>query len=157
MRLDAISPINNSDFLLTIEGLNDGGTPVYWTTFSGIKFTRKSSKFSDGLSNTTRTTEGGIREYQNITLSKPYDPEKDEVVISFLKSKENGSSFDFRLRPIKRVTNGQGTNDFRGNKAWDITGCRLENYTIADGVDTGDGTKTLMISVEFSLDSAEFK
>jgi hypothetical protein len=156
-RLDNINPINNSDFLLTIEGLNTGSTPVYWTEFSGIKYGRKSSKFSDGLSNVVRTTEGGMKEYQNITIVKPYDPEKDEAVLNFLKEKENGSSFDFRLRPIKRVTNGQGSNEFRGNKAWDLTGCRVESYTIAEGIDTADGSKTTMIKVEFSVESAEFK
>jgi len=156
-RLDNLNPISNSDFLLTIEGLNNGGTPVYWTEFSGIKLGRKSSKFSDGLSNVMRTTEGGIKEYQNITIGKPYDPEKDQVVIDFLKDKENGSAFDFRLRPIKRVTNGQGTNEFRGNKAWDLTGCRFENSTIAEGINTGDGTQTTMLKIEFSLESAEWK
>lgn len=156
-RLDNLNPINNSDFLLTIEGLNNGGTPIYWTEFSGIKYGRKSAKFSDGLSNVVRTTEGGMKEYQNITIGKPYDPEKDEVVINFLKDKEGGTSFDFRLRPIKRVTNGQGTNEFRGNKAWDLTGCKVENYTIAEGIDTTDGSKTTMIKVEFSVESVEFK
>lgn len=157
MRLNDISPLANSEVLLTIEGLNTGGTPVYWTEFSGIKVSRKSAKFSDGLSNTIRTTEGGMKEYDNITISKPYDPEKDEAVIAFLKANEGGSLFDFRLRPIKRVSNTNGTNEFRGNKAWDLTGCRIESYTIADGVDTGDGSKALMLQVEFSLDSAEYK
>lgn len=157
MRLNDISPIANSEVLLTIEGLNLGGTPVYWTEFSGIKVTRKSAKFSDGLSNVMRTTDGGVKEFDNITISKPYDPEKDEVVVDFIKAHENGEIFDFRLRPIKRVSNINGTNEFRGNKAWDLTGCRIESYTIADGADTSDGGNTLKLQIEFSLDSAEFK
>jgi hypothetical protein len=157
MRIDNINPINNADFLLTIEGLNSGNTPTYWTEFSGIKFGRKSSKFSDGLSNVVRSTEGGIKEYQNVTIGKPYDPEADSSVIDFLKLNENGSTFEFRVRPVKRVSNSQGTNEFRGNKAWDLTGCRIESYSIAEGIDTGDGSKTLMIKVEFSVESAEFK
>jgi hypothetical protein len=157
MRLDNINPINNADFLLTVEGLNSGGTPIYWTEFSGIKLSRNSSKFSDGLSNVQRTTEGGVKVYQNVTIGKPYDPEKDSVVIQFIKSKENGDSFNFRIRPIKRASNSLETSLFRGSKAWDLTGCKFENTTIAEGIDTGDGTKTLMLKIEFSIESAEYK
>jgi hypothetical protein len=157
MRLDNISPLSNDSVLLTIEGLNTGGTPAYFTEFSGIKLKRKSAKFSDGLSNYVRTTSGGMREYENVTISKPYDPEKDEPVIQWLKQFESGVDFDFRLRPIQRVSNSAGTNEFRGNKAWDFTGCKLEGYTIADGVDTSDGSKALMLQIEFSVDAVEFK
>ncbi|ANV88494.1 hypothetical protein [Picosynechococcus sp. PCC 7117] len=156
-RLDSINPINNSDYLLTIEGLNSGGTPVYFTEFSGIKLSRKSSSFNDGLSNVVRKTEGGLKEYQNVTIGKPHDPEADQVVIDFIKQNENGTPFDFRLRPIKRVSSSNGTNEFRGNKAWDLTGCRIENFTIAEGIDTSDGTKTTMLKIEFSLEAAEYK
>jgi hypothetical protein len=157
MRLDNINPINNADFLLTIEGLGNGGTPTYWTEFSGIRYGRKSSKFSDGLSNVVRTTEGGLKEYQNVTIGKPYDPEKDQAVIDFIKQHECGDSFSFRLRPIKRLCNSVGVNEFRGSKAWDLTGCRIENVSIGEGIDTSDGTRTVMITIEFSLESAEYK
>jgi hypothetical protein len=156
-RLDNIAPLSNDSVLLTIEGLNSGGTPTYFTEFSGIKLKRNSAKYSDGLSNYIRTTAGGMKEYENVTITKPYDPEKDDNVVQWLKQNESGEEFDFRLRPIKRVSNSSGTNEFRGNKAWDFTGCKIEGYTIADGVDTSDGSKVLTLQIEFSFDSVEFK
>lgn len=156
MRLDSISPIANSEFLITIEGLNQGGTPIYWTTFSGVKANYKRATFNDGLSNMTRTTDGGTKEYQTVTISKPHDPEKDGPVFDFIKQREGGDIFDLTLRPIKKVSNAQGSNTFRGNKAWKLTGCRIASWMCADGIDTADGTKTVMLQIEFSVESAEF-
>lgn len=156
MRLENIAPISNSEFLITIEGLNQGGTPIYWTTFSGIKVSYKRATFNDGLSNVTRTTDGGVKEFQNVTIAKPHDPEKDGPVFDFIKQREGGDIFDLTLRPVKKVTNAQGSNTFRGNRAWKLTGCRLASWSGPEGIDTGDGTNTVMFQIEFSLESAEF-
>ncbi|UKO99363.1 hypothetical protein [Nostoc sp. UHCC 0870] len=152
MRLNPISPVNNADFLITIEGLSS----VYWTQFSGVKASFKRSTFNDGLSNATRTTEGGNKEYQTVTISKPHDPETDGPVFDFIKQKEGGTNFDLTLRPVKRVSNAQGTDTFRGNKAWRLTGCKISSWMCADGIDTADGTKTVMLQIEFSVETAEF-
>lgn len=157
MRLDSISPISNSDFLITIEGLNDGGTPIYWTQFSGVKANYKRATFNDGLSNLVRTAEGGLKEYQTVTLAKPHDPEKDQPALDFIQTKEGGEVFELRLRPIKRVSTTQGEQTFRGNKAWDLTGCRISSWSCAEGIDTSDGSKTVMLQVEFTIESAEYK
>jgi hypothetical protein len=153
MRLQDINPIANSDYLITIEGLNS----IYWTEFSGVKVSYKRASYNDGLSNITRMAEGGLKEYQPITISKPFDPEKDQPALDFIKSKEGGEIFDVRLRPIKRVTNSQGTNDQRGTKAWDMSGCRLVSYSCSEGVDTSDGSKVSTLMMEFTIESAEFK
>ncbi|MBD2168061.1 hypothetical protein H6G04_27120 [Calothrix membranacea FACHB-236] len=153
MRLQDLSPISNSDFLITIAGLNN----IYWTTFSGVKVSYKRASYNDGLSNTTRMAEGGTKEYQPVTVSKPYDPEKDQPAIDFIKRHEDGSIFDLVLRPVKKVTNTQGTDTFRGNKAWYLSGCRISSWSCAEGVDTADGSKVTTLQIEFSIESAELK
>ncbi|WP_414579109.1 hypothetical protein [Anabaena sp. CCY 9402-a] len=157
MRLDAISPIANSDYLLTVEGLSSNGTPVYFTTFSGVKFTRTGAEFNDGLSNTKRYTEGGVKSYQNVTISKAHDPERDQVVLDFLKTKEDGTKFSFRARPVKKTSTGNEANFFRGSKAWEFTGCDLVSFTCAENVDTGDGAQTVALTIEFRVEQVEYK
>lgn len=153
-RLQDISPIANSDYLITIEGL----TGIYWTQFSGVKASYKRATYNDGLSNVTRMTEGGVKEYQNVTISKPYDPVKDQPALDFIKSKENGEVFDVRLKPVRRVTNASGaTEEVRGTKSWDLSGCRIVSWACADGVDTSDGSKPSMLEIEFSIEEADFK
>lgn len=157
MRLDAISPIANSDYLLTIEGLSINGSPAYFTTFSGVKFNRSAADFTDGLSNTKRYVEGGVKSYQNVTIAKPHDPERDQAVIDFLKTKEDGSKFSFRARPMLKTATGSEANTFRGTKAWDFTGCDLVSWMCADNVDSSDGAQTVMLTIEFRVEQVEYK
>jgi hypothetical protein len=153
MRLQDISPISNSDYLITVDGL----TNIFWTQFSGIKATFKRASFNDGLSNLTRMAEGGLKEYQPVTISKPFDPEKDQPVFDFIKTNEGGSEFSLVLRPVRKVSDAQGSNTFRGNKAWFLSGCKISSWSNAEGVDTSDGSKVTTLQIEFSYDSAEFK
>jgi hypothetical protein len=147
VKLQDINPMSNADTLLTIEGLKG-----YWTTFSGIKKKYKRPKYSDGLSALNRTAASGSSEYEDVTIGKPYDPEKDDATIDFLKEKEAGDAFDFSLRPVKR---NKGL-EFRGNKAWHLSGCRVSEWSILEDVDTGDGEKVAMIKIVFSLEDASW-
>jgi hypothetical protein len=155
-RLSDFNPINNSDFLLTIEGLTSGGTPVYWTEFSGIKSKRKDAEFNDGLTNTILYTEGGTTSYENVTLAKPYDPDMDEQLFDWITANKNGTSFSFRLRPVKRLNSGANTIEFRGKKAWEISG-RLIGFMFAEGINTSDGAATTKLQIEFRVENAELK
>lgn len=144
-RLDDINPMSNADVLMTIEGL-----PGYWTEFSGIKKKFSRPKYSDGLSNTKRTAASGSSEYEDVTLGKPHDPEKDDAILSFLETNECGEPFDFSLRPVKRC---QGV-EFRGTKSWNLSGCRITEWSILEDIDTGDGEKVAMIKLVFSVENA---
>ncbi|ALF55622.1 hypothetical protein ACX27_26720 [Nostoc piscinale CENA21] len=156
-RLDNINPIANSDYLLTVEGISVDGSPVYFTTFSGVKFTRSAAEFNDGLSNNKRYVEGGLKSYQNITISKPHDPEKDQTIIDFLKTKEDGSKFSFRARPMLKTATGNESNTFRGTKAWECSGCDLVSWMCADNVDTADGAQVAKLTIEFRVEQVEYK
>lgn len=155
-RLSNFNPINNADFLLTIEGLTSAGVPVYWTEFSGIKFKRKDAEYNEGLTNQLLYTEGGIGSYDNVTLAKPYDPDKDEDLFAWILANKNGASFSFRLRPVKRMNTGSNGIEFRGKKAWELTG-KLIGYMFAEGINTADGASVTKLSIEFRVENAEQK
>lgn len=146
-KLDDINPMSNADVLMTIEGL-----PGYWTEFSGIKKKFSRPKYSDGLSNTKRTAASGSSEYEDVTIAKPHDPEKDNPILEFLAQHECGEVFDFTLRPVKRCVG----MEFRGNKSWSLSGCRVQEWSIMEDMDTGDGEKVVMIKIVFSVEIAEW-
>ncbi|MEA5603710.1 hypothetical protein [Nostoc sp. UHCC 0252] len=148
--LSNINPIANSDFTINLTAIPN----VYWTTFSGIKTTHKRATYSDGQSQVERMTSGGTKAYANITVSKPYDPETDDVINSFIADHEDGLSFDMSVTPIKRKSTGE--IESRGTKSWKLTGCKLASSELMAGVDTGDGSKTVITTLEFSFESATF-
>lgn len=145
-----INPISNSDFTISLTALPN----IYWTTFSGIKTTHKRATYSDGLSQIERMTAGGTKAYANITITKPYDPESDDAINSFIESNEGGLPFDMSITPIKRKSTGEVEG--RGTKSWKLTGCRLASSERMAGVDTADGSKTMVTSLEFSYESVTF-
>jgi hypothetical protein len=147
VRLDDISPISNADYLMTIEGLD-----AYWTEFSGVQVNYTRAKFSDGLSNVERTTSGGKKIYQDVTISKPFDPEQDAAVIQWIQSREDGSPFDMTVRPVRK----EAGQYFRGNRAWRLTGCRIMTASYLSAVDTNGGDEVSMIGFTFTLESAVF-
>jgi hypothetical protein len=147
VKLDDRNPMSNADVLLTIEGLEG-----YWTEFSGVKKKYSRPKYSDGLSATKRTAASGSGEYENVTIAKPFDPEKDAPILDWIKTKECGETFDFTLRPVKRC-NGM---EFRGNRAWSLSGCRIEEWSNLEDLDTGSGEEVAMISIVFSVENAVY-
>ncbi|AVH67033.1 hypothetical protein [Nostoc sp. 'Peltigera membranacea cyanobiont' N6] len=148
--LSTINPVANSDFTITLTALPN----VYWTTFSGIKTTYKRPTYNDGLSQVERTAGGGTKANTNITISKPYDPESDDAINSFLVDHEEGDVFDMSITPIKRSSTGEVQG--RGTKSWKLTGCRIASSELMASVDTGDGSKTVVTTLEFSYESATF-
>ncbi|MFN6460551.1 MAG: hypothetical protein RMZ41_001720 [Nostoc sp. DedVER02] len=148
--LSTINPIANSDFTITLTLLPN----IYWTTFSGIKTTYKRPTYNDGLAQIQRTGSGGTQENANVTISKPYDPESDDAINSFLVDHEDGVAFDMSVTPIKRSATGEV--QARGTKSWKLTGCRLISSEMMSSTDTADGSKTSMTTLEFSYESATF-
>nr|WP_322719586.1 hypothetical protein [Nostoc sp. ChiQUE02]MDZ8232623.1 hypothetical protein [Nostoc sp. ChiQUE02] len=148
--LSTINPVANSDFTITLTLLPN----VYWTTFSGIKTTYKRPTYNDGLSQVERTASGGTKANANITISKPYDPESDDAINSFLADHEEGDVFDMSITPIKRSSTGEVQG--RGTKSWKLTGCKIASCELMASVDTGDASKTVVTTLEFSYESATF-
>jgi hypothetical protein len=146
-RLDEISPMSNADVLLTIEGL-----PGYWSEFSGIKKQFSRPEYSDGLSNTKRVAASGTIKFDQVTLAKAHDPERDDAVFEFLNTHECGEPFDMSVRPVKRC---KGT-EFRGNKAWSLSGCRLMEWSVLENTDTASGEDVSKIQIVFSVEGAVF-
>ncbi|MBW4421192.1 MAG: hypothetical protein KME13_18485 [Myxacorys californica WJT36-NPBG1] len=139
------SPITSADVLITIEGV-----PGYFSKFSGIKKKFSRAMYSDGLSNTKRPAASGSIEFENVTIAKAHDPEKDDELLQWIAQHECGEVFNMSLRPVKRC-NGL---EFRGNKVWNLSECRLAEVSIMDSMDTEDGSKVSEISITFSYSSA---
>jgi hypothetical protein len=151
--LNNINPISNSDYVIQVTEMKG----VYWTEFSGIKASYSRAEYNDGLSQLTRTASGGNKKYETVTISKPYDPDKDSVVDQFISDYEGGEFFNLNLTPVrfaKGNTGGRSEIAATANKGWSLSGCRLLNWSCAEGVDTADGSKTLMYKLEFSVEQA---
>lgn len=144
VRLQNESPITNADVLITVEGLQS-----YFSEFSGIKKTFSRPMFSDGLSNQKRAAASGAAEYDPITISKSYDPEKDKAIFEWLKIHECGETFSMTARPIKRCNGIEA----RG-QSWFLTGCRISSWEVMSGMDTGAGDSVAKLSIVFTLDDA---
>lgn len=145
VRLDNLNPMSNADVLLTIVGV-----PGYWSEFSGIKKTYNRPMYSDGLSNMKRMAASGSIEYEEVTIAKAHDPERDDPILDWLRSVETGVSFDMTIRPVMR-TNGM---TYRGNKAWALSGCKITSWSILENTDTADGEEVTKISVTFRHEDA---
>src|SRR5689334_5808784 len=115
VKLDNISPITTADALFLVDELN-----CYWSKFSGITKKYSRAMYSDGLSNIKRAAASGSIEIEPVTLSKPFDPEKDQAVLDFLESHACGEQFSVTIRPVKRC---KGI-EYRGTSSWTLSGCR---------------------------------
>lgn len=75
--MSRIVPIARNQFLVTVKDLE-----TYWETFSGINEATQTSEYSDGYSNRLFPLLGP-RSIDEITLTKAYDPDKDQPIIDF--------------------------------------------------------------------------
>lgn len=148
-RLDDSNPLVSSDVLLTIDTLTSGGSPIYFTEFSGIKHKRTDASYTEGLSGQMRYTQGGIESYEDATLGKHYDPDKDEAIFDWYETYKSGTPISIRLRPIKRTSSGSNVVEYRGTKAWDLT-VQLTGCDFAEGVNLAE-SKVVMVKLSFRV------
>jgi hypothetical protein len=147
MKLQAIEPASAADYLVTAEGLAE----VYFESFSGVVETFERAKFRDGYSAQQRTAATGSTTYDDITLGKSFDPEKDVILINWVNGLRDGRQVSFTIRPVKRNTDVE----FRGAKAWKLSACRLmkAEYPKAD---MNAPTDVSMVTLTFSVDIVDF-
>ncbi|MBD2256654.1 hypothetical protein [Pseudanabaena sp. FACHB-2040] len=148
VRLQNTNPITTADSLITIAGL-----PNYWSEFSGVKETISRPTYSDGLSNVKRKAASGSTEYADITISKAFDPEQDDTILTWIKeAKASLDTFDVTVRPVRRA-NGI---EQRGTKAWSLSGCRVKEYEVMSGMDTAAGDQVAKLTVTLTVESASW-
>jgi hypothetical protein len=148
VRLDDRNPLNNSEVLQTIEGVEG-----YFSEFSGVKWTVERPDWGDGLTNIKRKASGGTINYDDVTLGKAFDPEKDDALITWCESAKCAlETFDITIRPVKRC---DGIEQ-RGTKAWRLSGARLKEFTTFESMDTNDGGSVVMIKLAFTIEQAEW-
>jgi hypothetical protein len=149
VKLENRNPLTTADVLITIEGL-----PGYWSGFSGGGFDVSRPMYSDGISNQKRPAGSGTVEYQDVTLTKSFDPDVDQPTVEFFERfKTEIETFDLTLRPVKRA-NGV---EQRGTKARYLTGCRVKTFRYMDNMDTGKGDEVANITVTLAVESDVWK
>jgi T4-like virus tail tube protein gp19 len=147
IRLEDRSPLNNSDGLITIEGV-----PGYFSKFSGVSFKVNRGKHTDGLTSVSRPLPGGKTEYEDFTLSRTFDPAKDGPLLEWAEiAKGTIQGKDVTARPVVR---NNGVEPI-GTMAWRLYGCYLTSFKSFE-IDTDDGTKPVMIEISFAYEQAEW-
>jgi hypothetical protein len=98
-----IKAISKANYRVTIAGRS-----AFFTTFSGINETRGVSKYSDGQSNRSYSLPGGMTSLEDVTLTKPFDIEKDNDLVqqlSYLKNTD-ADNLNITITPVKSDVNG---------------------------------------------------
>lgn len=93
-----VIPITEADFLVTIEGISQ----AHWETCSGVTDSTNVTEYSDGQSNRLHKLIGP-RQVENVTLSKPYNPEADKALIAWWKRwcSANGEEVTITMQPVR--------------------------------------------------------
>lgn len=154
MRLLELEPAANSDFLVTIEQNGEAALQnTYFTTFSGVEVSSTRPQYTDGMTNIKRTAQTGSHSVQDVTISKPFDPDKDGALIEWIeKNQQSGDHFQMLIRPVRR----SDQVEFRGQKAFRLSDCRIMRAMYPGSVDTSGGDSTAMISIVASVTQATF-
>lgn len=154
MRLLEMEPAANSDFLVTIE--QSGETvlqEIYFTTFSGVEVNSTRPKFVDGMTNVRRTAQTGSQEVADVTISKPFDPDKDGALIAWIeKNQRSGDHFQMLVRPVRRAED----IEFRGQKAFRLSDCRIMKSMYPGAVDVFGGDSVATVSITASVTQSTF-
>jgi len=147
MKLDDRNPMTSADVLITIEGV-----PGYFSEFSGVKKNVSRPDYSDGLNAIKRKAGSGTISFDDITIAKAFDPEKDgDLVLWCDRMMQSIDTQDITLRPVKR----DGGVAQRGSKAWNING-RVSTYSTMESMDTNDGGSVAKMAITFSVDYANW-
>lgn len=149
MRLDDRNPMTTSDFLATLEGVEG-----YFSEFSGVKIAVERPDYSDGLTTIKRKAASGTINYEDVTLAKAFDPEKDSYLIDWCdEALCKLETSDITIRPVKRC---KGIEQ-RGSKAWYLSGCRLKDFSTFESMNTNDGKAVVMLKLSFTVEQAVWK
>ena len=149
VRLEPKNPLTTADSLITIEGV-----PGYFSTFSGVQISFSRPQYSDGLSAVKRSAASGTKEVSDVTVSRAFDPESadDVALLAWVREYEGGEAFNLTVRPVKRTAG----IEFRGNRAWYLSGCRIKTWSTFENIDTGSGEGVVMVSLTFTVEDAVF-
>ncbi len=92
-----LKPVQSKQAIITISELTD----VVFTSMKGGKIAREKIKFNDGQTGIERQFVG-FSSFENILVSKPFEPNKDGVIISWCKTQSNSpTAFNLAIQPVK--------------------------------------------------------
>lgn len=167
-----LKPITKSDYLVTLVtdsnstvaqqngDLNAGGqasgdinstpTPTsdnvatkIWTSCSAFKFSNATSKYNDGQSYIMKTV-AGPTEYDDITLSRPYDPALHGDFLQMIAEvQEQGKVFTLTITPGKKTSTSEGFVPNSPGRRLTLIGCELVSFSMYDA-DGASGDASVM-------------
>lgn len=114
-----------------------------FTEFSGGSITRDIERYPRGLVDEMGVTPG-IKQYEDITLRAPYDPEVHDAMIEKFTN-YCGEAIDVVVTPMKVCPEKKPDGRSRI-----YTGC-VPNSCSPPGVNRGPGSKTAMFELKFAV------
>ena len=144
-----LKPILQKQFLVIIDKLQ----ATYWTKVTRPKKSRETADYNDGQTGTIKKVLG-FTSLDNVTLSKPFDPEKDKAITDWLtqmdKNVGNGERFSVSIQPVAADTQGTVIK----GATFTLTGCQIVSFS-APEVDRM-GSSMAMLDLEICYDDLTF-
>lgn len=126
---------------------------IFFTKFSGIKGTSPVTSFANGFSQTKQKKVGMVA-YDNVTISKPFDPKTDAPLINLLKDYcegEDGRLMSVTVTPVTVCRNIER----KGSITFTLLGCRPVSVKVAEtDSDSVDGIS--MLEIELTVDDVKY-
>ena len=144
-----IKPLTKSDYLVVLatdsngEGAATSTQGNIWTSCSAFKLTFETSKYNDGESYTIKTL-AGPHSYDNITLTRPYDPAvHGEFLQTIEEVREQGKTFTLSITPGKKSTTQEGFVASSPSRKLTLIDCELVSFSMYE-VDGASGDTSEM-------------
>lgn len=145
----ALDPQMLSSFRVTMPNFPN----IFFTKFSGIKGTRPVSSFANGFSQ-TKQKKVGMLTYDNVTISKPFDPLTDASLLKVLDEYcegEDGRLMSITITPVTVCRNIER----KGSTTFTLLGCRPVSVKVAEtDSDSVDGIS--MLEIELTVDNVKY-
>lgn len=130
--------ITKADYLVTVQGLRS-----YWQTFSGIKDQARTSEYSNGFDKRMQDRVGP-RKLQPITLTKGYDPDQDDELLTYWRSesqtRRGGQGRTVTIQPVQYVPEPESVGT-----AFTLFNFKPTSITIAEADKTSQDTAMLTL------------
>lgn len=154
-KMAKIKPITKSDYLVVLATDTNGDTAVgqsaqanIWTSCSAFKMNFQEGTYNDGESYLLRKVYGP-QSYDNITLSRPYDPKLHGSFIQAIEEvREQGKTFTLTITPGKKSTTQDGFVATSPGRKLTLNDCEVASFSLyeADGTSGEASMMTLEVA-----------
>lgn len=149
-----LQPIGQQQFQVTFSDPGERAEyNLYFNKVSAPKISRTSESFNDGATGQTFEHLGFVK-YENITLTKLFDPIADALFVKWLQDRitKGGENFTIVVTPVESTKDAPKIS---GAVTWNYIGCQLVSYS-APEIDR-DGTGIATLEMEVNPESVEYR